>query len=349
MATLLAHDPHGRGGSQTHPYAMDGEGGAQTRPDHGNGAPAIRTEGLTRHYGDVRAVDDLNLVVPAGSIFGFLGRNGAGKTTTLRLITGLARPDAGQAWIGGVESTNGDGRAQARFGYLPQEPAYYGWMTAAESVDHAGRLFGVPAAERQSRVAELLRLVDLESAARRKVGGFSGGMKQRLGLAQALIHRPQVLILDEPMSGLDPAGRRDVLALLEALRGHVTVFFSTHILADVERVCDTVGILHEGRLVEVADRVELLARYTTNVAVLEVRADATEKLPALAAELQGQPWVAGTAIEGATLRVTVSDEETGQVQLLPLVAGRNLPVVRYEWARPNLEEIFLSQTEEAAS
>ena len=317
------------------------------RPDRST--PAIRTEGLSRRYGEVQAVRNLDLSVPAGSIFGFLGRNGAGKTTTIRLITGLARPDTGRAWIGGVESTGGDGRAQTRFGYLPQEPAYYGWMTAAESLDHVGRLFHVPAGERRERTTELLRLVDLESAARRKVGGFSGGMKQRLGLAQALIHRPQVLILDEPMSGLDPAGRRDVLDLLEALREHVTVFFSTHILADVERVCDTVGILHEGRLVEVAGRAELMSRYTTNVAVIEVRSDAAEGLPALATELQAQPWVAGTTVEGGTLRVTASDAEVGQVQLLSLVAGRNLPVLRYEWARPNLEEIFLSQTEEAAS
>jgi len=315
----------------------------------GAAEPAIRTEGLTRRYGDVLAVDDLNLVVPAGSIFGFLGRNGAGKTTTIRIITGLARPDKGRAWVAGVESTNDDGRAQAQLGYLPQDPAYYGWMTATESIDHVARLFGMPATERRARSAELLRLVGLESAARRRVGGFSGGMKQRLGLAQALVHRPRVLILDEPMSGLDPAGRRDVIDLLEGLRDHVTVFFSTHILADVERVCDTVGILHEGRLVEVAGREELLGRYTTNVAVLEVRADAAGSLAALAAELRSQPWVSSATVEGATLRVSAANAEAGQTQLLPLVAGRNLPVLRYEWARPNLEEIFLSQTEEAAS
>jgi ABC-2 type transport system ATP-binding protein len=311
--------------------------------------PAIRTEGLSRRYGDVQAVRDLNLTVPAGSVFGFLGRNGAGKTTTIRLITGLARPDSGRAWIDGFESTNGDGRAQSRVGYLPQEPAYYGWMTAAGYLDHVGRLFRIPPGERQERAEELLRLVDLAGAANRRVGGFSGGMKQRLGLAQALIHRPQVLILDEPMSGLDPAGRRDVLDMLEALREHVTVFFSTHILADVERVCDTVGILHEGRLVEVAGRAELLGRYTTNVAVLEVRSEAAGRLPALADALRQQPWVSAAATEGETLRVTVSDEEVGQVGLLPIVAGHGLPVVRYEWARPNLEEIFLSQTEEATS
>lgn len=313
-----------------------------------NGEPAIRTEGLSRRYGEVRAVADLDLVVPAGAIFGFLGRNGAGKTTTLRLITGLARPDRGRAWVGGLETTNGDGRARSQFGYLPQEPAFYGWMTAVDYLDHVGRLFNIPADERRRRVDELLRLVGLESAGRRKVGGFSGGMKQRLGLAQALIHRPQVLILDEPMAGLDPAGRRDVLDLLEALGRHVTVFFSTHILADVERVCDTVGILREGRLIEVAGRAELVDRYASNIAVLEARVEAAERLPAFVSELQGQAWVSGVTTEENTIRVVAADVTAAQDALLPLVVKHNVPLLRYEWARPNLEEIFLSLSEEGA-
>ncbi len=315
---------------------------------------AIRTEGLNRRYGAVQAVHDLNLAVPAGSIFGFLGRNGAGKTTTIRLLTGLARPDSGRAWVDGLETTSGDTRAGRRFGYLPQEPSFYGWMTAAGFLDHVGRLFALPAAERRGRVAELLRLVDLQDAARRKVGGFSGGMKQRLGLAAALIHNPAVLILDEPMAGLDPAGRRDVLDLLEALRGHVTVFFSTHILADVERVCDVVGILHEGRLIDVAGREELLSRYTADVAEL-VMADeaigaeeAAAALPAFVAALQGQPWVSSVTVAENLVRVTAADRAAAQTALLPLVVAHNLPLLRYEWARPNLEEIFLSRTEEGA-
>ncbi len=311
--------------------------------------PAIRTEGLNRRYGEIQAVRDLNLVVPEGSIFGFLGRNGAGKTTTLRLITGLARPDSGRAWVNGVETTDGDDRGRVQFGYLPQEPAFYGWMTALEYLDHIGRLFALPAAERGERVAELLRLVDLEGAARRRVGGFSGGMKQRLGLAGALIHRPAVLLLDEPMAGLDPAGRRDVLDLMEALRGHVTIFFSTHILADVERVCDTVGILHEGRLVEVADRVELMSRHASDVAELEVRDDEAGQLAAFTAELATQAWVAGVATDGNLVRVAASDVAAGQSALLPLVVRYNLPLLRYEWVRPNLEEVFLSLSEEARS
>ena len=307
---------------------------------------AIRTEGLSRRYGDVQAVADLALVVPTGAIFGFLGRNGAGKTTTIRLLTGLARPDSGRAWVDGVETTSGDARAGRRFGYLPQEPAFYGWMTAEGFLDHVGRLFVLPAAERNARVAELLRLVGLTDAARRKVGGFSGGMKQRLGLAAALIHNPAVLILDEPMAGLDPAGRRDVLDLLEALRGHVTVFFSTHILADVERVCDMVGILHEGRLIDVAGREELLSRYTADVAELIVADESTAALPAFVAALQALPWVGNVTTVENRVRVTVVDRAAAQTALLPLVVAHNLPLLRYEWARPNLEEIFLSRTEE---
>ncbi len=308
---------------------------------------AIRTESLSRRYGDVQAVRDLDLIVPEGAIFGFLGRNGAGKTTTIRLITGLARPDHGRAWINGVETTDGDDRGRNQFGYLPQEPAFYGWMTTTGYLDHVGRLFGLSEAERQERIAELLRLVDLEAAANRRVGGFSGGMKQRLGLAGALIHRPSVLILDEPMAGLDPAGRRDVLDLMEALRDHVTIFFSTHILADVERVCDTVGILHEGRLVEVAGREELMSRYTSDVAELAVPAESAEALPAFAAELEALPWVSGVTIEENHVRVAAADVAAGQLALLPLVVKHNLPLLRYEWMRPNLEEIFLSLSEEA--
>ena len=312
---------------------------------HDSAVPAIRTEALSRRYGDVQAVRDLDLVVPKGSIFGFLGRNGAGKTTTIRLITGLARPDSGRAWINGIETTNGDDRGLNQFGYLPQEPAFYGWMTAEGHLDHAGRLFGLSDAERRERSADLLRLVDLEGAARRKVGGFSGGMKQRLGLAQALIHNPAVLILDEPMAGLDPAGRRDVLDLMETLRSHVTIFFSTHILADVERVCDRVAILHDGRLIEVAERESLLSRYATDVVELVVRAEMEGAPAAFVAELETQAWVSGVTMDENRVRVTAADVDMAQAALLPLIIKHNLTLLRYEWVRPNLEEIFLSLSE----
>lgn len=302
---------------------------------------AIRCAGLSRRYGAVEALKPLDLEVPAGAIFGFLGRNGAGKTTTIRLLTGLARPTTGRAWVAGVETTTGDGHARAAFGYLPQAPAFYTWMTATEYLDYVARLFRMDAAARRRRIAELLALVDLEPAAKRAIGGFSGGMVQRLGIAQALIHDPPVLLLDEPTSSLDPAGRYELLALIESLRGRVTVFFSSHILADVERVCDTVGIIHAGELLLVAEREALLAQYATNVIALEVERACAPLLDSFAAWVEGQPWATAVTQEGPRLRVVVADVDAGKRALLPQAVALGLTLNRYEWVRPSLEDIFL--------
>ncbi len=183
--------------------------------------PILELAGVHTHIGAYHILHGVDLAVPRGLLTLLLGRNGAGKTTAIRLITGLARPDAGRAWVCGVDSAGGDNRAAPLFGYLPQEPAFYGWMTAAETLDHAGRLFAIAAEERRQRVEELLRLVDLTAAARRRVGGFSGGMKQRLGLAAALIHRPQVLArLRRQGPGLRRGGavKLDLLEALNAAR-----------------------------------------------------------------------------------------------------------------------------------
>jgi ABC-2 type transport system ATP-binding protein len=302
---------------------------------------AIRCVGLTKHYGPVVALADLDLLVPHGSLFGFLGRNGAGKTTTMRLLAGLAHPTAGRAWVAGVETTDGDTTARKKFGYLPQEPAFYKWMTAREVLDYVGRLFEMPADERQRRVEEMLELVGLQDAARRRVGGFSGGMHQRLGIAQALLHRPPVLLLDEPTSSLDPAGRYELLELLAGLRGETTIFFSSHILADVERICDTIAIIHQGRLVLVAGREELLQRYAVNTALLEFDPTAGPVDADLLAGLDAFPWVERVTAHQHAVRVVVGDVETGKRALLPYVVGQGALLQRYEWVRPTLEEIFL--------
>ena len=302
---------------------------------------AIRCDNLGRRYGDVQALKGLDLAVPAGSIFGFLGRNGAGKTTTIRLLTGLARPTTGSAWIAGVETTRPDTMARHVFGYLPQEPAFYGWMTAAEYLDYGGRLFQMEPAARRQRVDEMLELVGLTGAAQRRIGGFSGGMVQRLGIAQALFHRPPVLLLDEPTSSLDPAGRYAVLDLIDRLRDQVTVFLSSHILGDVERVCDTIGIIRQGELLLVAGRDELLDRYATNVIALEVDRESRPHLDNFVAHLQEQPWVAGVTADGVRLRIAVEDVAAGRRALLSLAVQHDLLVNRYEWERPTLEDVFL--------
>jgi ABC-2 type transport system ATP-binding protein len=274
-----------------------------------------------------------------------LGRNGAGKTTTIRLLTGLAHPASGRAWVNGVETTTADSVAREQFGYLPQDPAFYGWMSPREYLDYVARLFLMDKQRRRRRVDEMLELVGLEKAARRRIGGFSGGMVQRLGIAQALIHQPPVLFLDEPTSSLDPAGRHDVLTLIERLRGQVTVFLSSHILADVERVCDTIGIIHEGVLLLVADRHELMARYASNIIALQVDRNSLALLDGFLSHLQELPWVTSLSREDNQVRVNVADSETAKNALLPLIVEHGLSLDRYEWVRPSLEEIFLTISE----
>lgn len=302
---------------------------------------AIRCTGLSKHYGDIKAVERLDLTVPYGSIFGFLGRNGAGKTTTIRLLAGLARPTAGSAAVAGMDTSDGSSRARERFGYLPQNPAFYNWMTPPEYLDYVGRLFGMAPGPRRRRTDELLELVELQDSARRRIGGFSGGMHQRLGIAQALIHEPPVLLLDEPTSSLDPVGRYKVLDLLDSLRGQVTVFLSSHILADVERICDTIGIIQQGELMLVSGRDELLEKYAANAVILELD-PASMPIPARFLEsLKEQAWISGVSQEKNTLRVTADASERSKRALLSLVAEQGITLDRYEWVRPSLEEIFL--------
>jgi ABC-2 type transport system ATP-binding protein len=309
------------------------------------GEHAILCRGLTKTFGSVRALDGLDLAVPRGSVFGFLGRNGAGKTTTMRLLAGLAAPTAGRAWIDGMETTGADRRARTRFGYLPHNPAFYSWMSAREYLDYVGRIQALPGAERKRQIGELLALSGLQDAAGRRVGGYSGGMIQRLGIAQALIGNPPVLLLDEPTSALDPAGRREVLELISRISGERTVFFSSHILNDIERVCDRLAVLHRGRLLLVSGVQELLEQYPVNAAELEVDATAAEGAVAgFLSELKTLAWVAAANRNARVIRVLARSVADGKRELLPLALRYGLILDRFAWVRPSLEEIFLQMS-----
>ena len=302
---------------------------------------AIRIEALQKVYSSVRAVDGLDLSVEEGAVFGFLGPNGAGKTTTIRMLAGLAHPTGGRAWVAGVELSAGRSAAR-KIGYLPEEPAFYGWMSPQEFLDHVGRLFGLNAAERRSRVAELLELAGLSGVKRRRIAGFSRGMRQRLGLAQALVNRPEVLLLDEPVSALDPAGRKEVLEMIEGLRGKCTVFMSTHILEDVERVCDTVSIINRGRLVVEARQEELLSRYTLPVFELECDLGHEAGLRAWTESLPARyPWLTKAGVEGCVARLLVKDVDAARRDLLPELPRVDIALRRYEMVTPSLEDVFL--------
>jgi ABC-2 type transport system ATP-binding protein len=310
----------------------------------GTAAPpgvAIRTNGLTKRYDDVVALDGLTVEVPRGVVFGLLGPNGAGKTTTIRLLTGLARPTAGEAWIGDERVGGPGSRARARIGYLDQDPRFYGWMRGAELVELVGRLHGLHGAELRTRSGEALERVGLADAGRRRIGGYSGGMRQRLGIAQALVHRPELVILDEPASSLDPEGRRDVLELIADLRGESTVICSTHVLADVERVADRVGILDRGRLVTEGPLRELLDRYAQPVFRLEPERDQPAAVEALVAGLRRSPWLHAIDVDGSTLRVSATDPEAAAVGILAEAVAARVRVASFERQRPTLEDVFL--------
>jgi ABC-2 type transport system ATP-binding protein len=300
---------------------------------------SVQVENLNKYYGSVHALDGLDMQVEAGTIFGFLGPNGAGKTTTLRILTGLARPTSGGASVAGLDVVRDANKLTRLIGHLPEEPAFYPWMNPREFLDYLGRLYGLSANDRKARTKELLSLVRMEDVSKRRIGGFSRGMRQRLGVAAALIHRPQVLFLDEPASALDPGGRKEVLDLIESLRGQCTVVMSTHILADVERVCDVVGIIARGKLLVQSPREQLLERYATPA--FEVESTDAAGLEKWAEGLKQLAWVSGVTGQNGMLRISVRDVQKARRELLKLAAQSGLAFSRYEEMRPSLEDVFL--------
>ena len=298
---------------------------------------AIRTEGLGKDFGQFRALDSLDLTVEGPGVFGFLGPNGAGKSTTIRMLTGLSRPTRGRAWIAGKPVNLETGATASLCGYLAEDPQYYPWMTGREFLIFTGQLFGLSGPALARRADELLELVNLRDAGARRVGGYSRGMRQRLGIAHALIHQPPVLIMDEPVSALDPLGRRDVLDLIARLGEEHTVFMSTHILADVERICERVAVLNQGQLITTARTEELRERYAQPIFEVEFE----QPQPAFAAGLRARPWVAGVEEHGTLIRVIAADLPAARTALLPLVTATGAPLMRYEQVLPSLEDVFV--------
>ncbi len=307
----------------------------------------IETHGLSKAYKGTQALQALNLTVRQNSIFGFLGPNGAGKTTTIKLLLGLARPTAGSASIFGLDIGSESVAIRRRVGYLAQDPRYYEHMTARETLRFTARFFfSGPKAAIEERVQETLELVGLEDKADRPIKGFSGGERQRLGIAQAQINYPDLLILDEPAASLDPQGRRDVLEVMERLRKYTTIFYSTHILDDVQRVSDTVAILNRGQLVAQAPIEELLAGSGGIVYQVGLCGDGQRACQRLAA----QPWVMATTLKAkngsSLLGVSVNDEEAAESQMLRvLLADESLKITEFGRQKYDLEDVFLKIVE----
>lgn len=307
----------------------------------------VRTEGLSKSYKGVDALKGLDLNVSEHSIFGFLGPNGAGKTTTIKLLLGLARPTAGSATVFGRDVVEDSLEIRRRVGYLAQDPRYYDHMTARETMRfRAGFYYSGPAEAVESRVAEILELVGLADRADRAIKGYSGGERQRLGIGQALINSPELLILDEPAASLDPMGRRDVLDVMRNLRAETTIFYSTHILDDVQRVSDTVAILNHGELVTEVPIEELLSGTGGTVYTIVLRGDTAEAHD----RVLSQDWVDSIDVSlsegGSTWQVSVNDDQAAEAQLMRLVSSdEHVTVSEFGRKEMDLEEVFLNLVE----
>ena len=307
----------------------------------------ISTQNLGKSYNGVQALKSLDLKVPKNSIFGFLGPNGAGKTTVIKLLLGLTRPTSGGGAIFGQDIVQDSVEIRKRIGYLAQDPRFYEHMTARETLRFKARFYyRGPADEIEKRITEILELVGLSEKADRPIKGFSGGERQRLGIAQAQINYPDLLILDEPAAALDPMGRRDVLEVMERLQKYATIFYSTHILDDVQRVSDTVAILSHGKLVALSPSEELLAGSQGTIYSLVLEGDAG---PAQE-RVRSQAWVADievvTGDDETTWQVAVTDEAAAKDQLLRLVmSDEQITVTQFGQKIYELEEIFMNIVE----
>jgi ABC-2 type transport system ATP-binding protein len=306
----------------------------------------IETHELSKTYKSIQALKSLDLKVQQNSIFGFLGPNGAGKTTTIKLMLGLIRPSAGSATVFGMDAVKQSVEIRARVGYLPQEPHFYEHMTARQTLRFVASLFFKgPKKAIEERVDEMLELVDLTGKADRPIKTFSGGERQRLGIAQAQVNYPDLLILDEPAASLDPLGRRDVLEVMSRLRKYTTVFYSTHILDDVQKVSDTVVILDKGALVAQGSIEELLAGSEGVVYIVHLRG----QVEAARKQVLSQPWVSGI-IDGqhngdSAWQVSVSDLQAAEAQLLKLLVNDAVVVTEFRRKQYELEDIFMQVIE----
>ena len=287
---------------------------------------------LNKRFGEKEVLRDLTMTVPEKSIFGFIGKNGAGKTTTMKTVLGLLRADSGEITVCGEKVAYGETKTNKYIGYLPDVPEFYSFMNAPEYLDFCAEIMGMTANEKMERIGTLLELVGLKDE-RHRIKGFSRGMKQRLGIAQALLGNPKLLICDEPTSALDPVGRKEILDVLLAVREQTTVLFSTHILSDVERICTDVAFLNGGKIVISGPLNEIRSKYRKEEYLLEVERDKKEKI------LNAFP-----KMKEKMNKLSFCDSDCNMSEILRYIADNNIGIIRMERVEPTLENLFVEVT-----
>ena len=306
----------------------------------------IRIENLSKDFGTFKAVDNLSFEVKENKVFGFLGPNGAGKTTTIRMMVGLLKPSSGKIEITGQEIKFGCVISNNIFGYLPEQPSFYNWMSGSEYLSFVSDIFRIKGTEKREKISTLLKLVDLEESKNKKIGSYSSGMKQRLGIAQALISNSKVLILDEPVSALDPIGRRKVLDIIEQLKKDKTIFMSTHILSDVDRVCDDVAIINKGKLIIISPLQQLKSKYTKPILEVEFTFDPGN----IVEQLKSEKWVKRFKKNGNNLKIWLENIEVAEKNLpMKFFSNLDVGILKYGFNLPETEDLFIELLENSDS
>lgn len=293
---------------------------------------------LYKSFGSHEVLRGFDMDVPEHSIFGFVGQNGAGKTTTMKIVLGLLKSTSGTITVCGENVSYGETKTNRSIGYLPDVPEFYGYMNPMEYLKLCGEITSMTKTQIKTKSEELLPLVGLDGE-KRRIGGFSRGMKQRLGIAQALLNEPKLLICDEPTSALDPIGRKEILDILLAIKGKTTVVFSTHILSDVERICDYVAVLHKGELALCGTLAEIKERYRHNGFTIEFQS--VEEAAAFSAYEELQLPAISVSAENSALKIAISDPNMGGQFLIDLLAKRRVVPLRFEVMEPTLESLFV--------
>ena len=299
---------------------------------------AVKIRGLTKNYNGLTAVNNLDLTVPEGSIYGFLGPNGAGKTTTLKMIAGMTEPSSGEIEIMGKVVKFGSNQNREMIGYLPDVPGFYDWMNPMEFLKFCGELYNIEKSVLEKRIIELLKLVNLYKQRKKKIGTFSRGMKQRLGIAQALIHEPKVVLLDEPVSALDPIGRKEVMDIILSLAKKVTVFFSSHILADVERICDRIVIINEGKKL-LEDSIENI-KQVPDIREIEIEFETKEDILKLDI-IKTENIVEEISVDNLKVVIKALDIDKLRTKLNQIFYDNNIYVKKMIVKEVSLEDIFI--------
>lgn len=302
----------------------------------------INVRNLIKNYGENKVLKGVDFKVKKGDVYGFLGHNGSGKTTTMNILAGIIGYNDGDIKINDLDMITNKEKLKGTIGYLPEEPKFYPYMTAKEYLNFIGRILGYDKNQINTKNKELISLVKLDKSINKKIGGYSRGMKQRLGIAVSMYNNPKILLLDEPSSALDPMGRKDVIDIIEDLKKlDITVFLSTHILSDIERVCDTVGILHGGKIILEEKLQELKKRYLQPIYDIEfkneVEADKIKKLD--------KSWIKEVKFKNNIMNLIV-DREIDSRYILQTLLEIDESILSVSLRRTNLEDIFIQVVSE---